>query len=79
MLIRGTALGVVGELSSLAEALGFAERLAKSMFSAGGPSTRRLSISFCVSLGGDVNGFFTSLATLTMVSKVMACSAVGSK
>lgn len=77
----GVAFGVVGELLwvSKEDALGRSGRDAKSTFSAGGPSTRRASISFCDSEAGLVNGFFTSLATFTMTSNVAACSAVGSK
>lgn len=54
-------------------------RVVKSTFSAGGPSIRRASRSFCVSGAEDKKGSFTSLATLMMTSNVVACSTVGSK
>jgi hypothetical protein len=80
--ITGVALGVVGELSSMPkDVMGFArcDSVAKSTLSAGGPSIRLASMSFCACDVEEVKGFLTSLATLMMTSKVQACSAVGSK
>src|SRR5690348_5412198 len=80
ILMIGVALGVVGEPCIPNEVVTEdCPSVAKSTFSAGGPSTRRASMSFCESVGAEVNGFLTSLATLTITSNVVACSAVGSK
>lgn len=76
----GVALGVVGELSWVSREVSFLSgKAAKSTSSAGGPSTRRASMSFWESETGFVKGFLTSLATLMITSKPVACSAVGSK